>query len=258
MLIDGMQVAEGSPIGNLTVASGTSFPDNPNLGELFFNTTIGALCIHNGADWKTISVLTAAGKIDVALLSSEVATLVGGKIQNSHLPALAITDTYVVGSQAAMLALSAAETGDVAVRTDLNKSFILKGASYSTLADWQELLAPGLQVLTGLPYDISFPVFDKPTASEVVFRFRAARAFTLSSSGNLAVANAAATGSTTFIVAKNGTQIGTVVFAAAGTTATCTITQTSFAIGDKMTVTAPGTADATLADIDFSFIASLN
>jgi hypothetical protein len=65
-----------------------------------------------------------------------------GKLLSAQLPALAITDTFVVNSQAAMLALSTAETGDVAVRTDVSKSFILKGTTYSTLADWQELLTP--------------------------------------------------------------------------------------------------------------------
>ena len=40
-----------------------------------------------------------------------------------------------------MLALTA-EVGDICVRTDLNKSFILKVAGASTLANWQELLTP--------------------------------------------------------------------------------------------------------------------
>jgi len=65
-----------------------------------------------------------------------------GKLLSAQLPSITVTDTFVVASQAAMLALSTAETGDVAVRTDVNKSFILKGTSYSTLADWQELLTP--------------------------------------------------------------------------------------------------------------------
>lgn len=66
----------------------------------------------------------------------------GGKINSSVLPALAITDTFVVATQVAMLALSTAEVGDIAVRTDLNKSFILKTTGASVLANWQELLTP--------------------------------------------------------------------------------------------------------------------
>ena len=62
-----------------------------------------------------------------------------GKINPLHLPALAITDTFVVGSESEMLSL-VAEVGDVAIRTDLNKSFILCVSGASTLANWQELL----------------------------------------------------------------------------------------------------------------------
>lgn len=64
-----------------------------------------------------------------------------GKLNSSVVPAIAITDTFVVNSQSAMLALSA-QVGDVCVRTDLKKSFILKTAGASTLANWQELLTP--------------------------------------------------------------------------------------------------------------------
>ena len=64
-----------------------------------------------------------------------------GKINPSQLPALAITDTFVVASQVAMLALTA-EVGDIAVRTDLNKSYILRVTGATTLANWQELLTP--------------------------------------------------------------------------------------------------------------------
>lgn len=61
------------------------------------------------------------------------------KIASSYLPAIAIVNTFVVASQTAMLALTV-ETGDVAVRTDINKSFILAGTDPTILGDWQELL----------------------------------------------------------------------------------------------------------------------
>ncbi|QDQ27704.1 hypothetical protein FNU76_15845 [Chitinimonas arctica] len=68
-----------------------------------------------------------------------------GKIPAGQLPALAITDTFVVASEAALLALMA-EPGDVAIRTDLRRSFILRAAPAGTLANWQELLTPDNQV----------------------------------------------------------------------------------------------------------------
>ena len=64
-----------------------------------------------------------------------------GKLDASVLPAIAITDTFVVNSESAMLELDA-QVGDIAVRTDLQKSFILKAAPASTLLNWQELLNP--------------------------------------------------------------------------------------------------------------------
>jgi hypothetical protein len=74
--------------------------------------------------------------------ASGVATLdAGSKIPLAQLPATAITDTSVVISQAAMLALTA-QTGDVAVRTDISTSFILTAEPASTLGNWQQLLSP--------------------------------------------------------------------------------------------------------------------
>ena len=71
-----------------------------------------------------------------------VATLdANSKIPTSQLPSLAISSTFVVASQSAMLDLEAQE-GDVAIRTDVSKSFILSSNSPSTLADWKELATP--------------------------------------------------------------------------------------------------------------------
>ena len=70
-----------------------------------------------------------------------------GLVPTHHLPALAITTTQVVNSQANMLALTA-QTGDVAVRTDVNKSFILTATPATTLGNWQELLTPTDSVLS--------------------------------------------------------------------------------------------------------------
>ena len=67
---------------------------------------------------------------------------VDGKLSPTQLPALAITDTFVVATQVAQLALIA-QRGDVAIRTDLGKSFILAVDDPTQLANWRELLATG-------------------------------------------------------------------------------------------------------------------
>jgi parallel beta-helix repeat protein len=94
---------------------------------------------------STISDFPTAVDARVAIqkgVANGIATLGSdNKVPSAQLPAIAITDTFVVASQAAMLALTA-EVGDIAVRTDLNKSFVLKTAGASTLGNWQELLTP--------------------------------------------------------------------------------------------------------------------
>lgn len=85
----------------------------------------------------TKNIGTSAGNV--------VAVESNGKIAETLLPAIAITDTFVVANQAAMLALTA-QVGDIAIRTDLNKTFILRAAGASTLANWEELKTPSSPV----------------------------------------------------------------------------------------------------------------
>jgi hypothetical protein len=74
--------------------------------------------------------------------ASGVATLdSGSKIPITQLPALAITSTSVVASQAAMLALTAQE-GDVAIRSDEKKTYILSTSDPTQLANWLWLQTP--------------------------------------------------------------------------------------------------------------------
>lgn len=94
------------------------------------------------------------GLIATAIQSSEkaaangVATLdAGGKLLTSQLPPLAITSTFVVANEVAQLALTVQE-GDVAVRSDENKSYIALNATNGSMGDWQVLLTPTDAVLS--------------------------------------------------------------------------------------------------------------
>ena len=94
-----------------------------------------------------ISALGTAAQADTGTAAGNVPVLDGsGILPVSILPALAITDTYEVASQAAMLAL-AAERGDIAIRSDLNKCYVLAAEPASTLANWKELKTPSAAVL---------------------------------------------------------------------------------------------------------------
>jgi hypothetical protein len=65
-----------------------------------------------------------------------------GLLPTAHLPPLAINDTFVVASQAALLAL-VAQPGDMAIRTDNGRTYVLAADPPATLGNWKEVLAAG-------------------------------------------------------------------------------------------------------------------
>lgn len=76
-------------------------------------------------------------------ITNGVATLGSdGKIPASQLPAIAIKETFTVANQSAMLALSA-QRGDMAIRTDNGRTYVLASDSPAVLADWKEITASG-------------------------------------------------------------------------------------------------------------------
>ncbi|MEY2760298.1 MAG: hypothetical protein RLZZ96_198 [Bacteroidota bacterium] len=97
------------------------------------------------------SALTSglALKIDASQkgAANGVATLNAlGIIPSNQLPPVTLSSTNVVGSDAAMTALSSATVGSIAVRTDANKNYVLSALPASTLANWVELLTPAAPV----------------------------------------------------------------------------------------------------------------
>lgn len=81
----------------------------------------------------TKNVGTAAGNIPI--LGSD------GKLSDSVIPAIAISESHTVASEHEMLAL-AAQVGDIAIRTDGAGTWILKQTPASTLANWVQLKSP--------------------------------------------------------------------------------------------------------------------
>ena len=90
---------------------------------------------------------TSASKNVGTTIGNVVEVLASGKIDENLLPALAITQVYEASKQSEMLAL-VAQTGDVAIRSDENKSYILKQLPASTLANWVLLRTPTDLVLS--------------------------------------------------------------------------------------------------------------
>ena len=84
-------------------------------------------------------------KIDLTQKAANngVATLGNdGKIPSNQIPAVSFQSATVVSSQAAMLGLSSAVAGSIAIRTDVSRNFVLSALPASTLSNWIELATP--------------------------------------------------------------------------------------------------------------------
>lgn len=122
-------------------------------------------------------------------------------------------------------------------------------------------------VITASPsyYDVPMGIAGVPTASQVVGQFVAVRTinFAANFAGSAGYATAAATSSNTFTINRirsgTTTAIGTVVYAAGGTSpsflTTGSTTQQIIA-GDILQAVAPSTADATLSNATFTLLGS--
>ena len=164
--VPGLALKENAANKSTTTTLGTSnvlFPTQ-NAVKTYVDTAIaGATIVDADANTKgkiqlagdlagTAAAPTVPGlalKLDASLagVPNGIATLnSAGIIPANQLPPISVASTNVVGSQAAMLALSNATVGSIAVRTDLNKNFILSTAGPSVLANWIELLTPGAPV----------------------------------------------------------------------------------------------------------------
>ena len=127
----GVYLKENTPI---PASTGKSFVTYDTKGLVTGGTAITATDSQLvKGDGSGVSIGTGSGNIPVLNGS--------GKLADSVIPSIAITDTFVVATQEAMLALTA-QVGDVAIRTDVMKSFILQTSPATTVGNWQELKTP--------------------------------------------------------------------------------------------------------------------
>jgi len=77
MLVDVLDLIEGSDINNLVVDSGAAFPSTPNAGELFYKTTTTAgLYVYDGSNWNQAGA--GGGLFGVGASGARGQTGVGG------------------------------------------------------------------------------------------------------------------------------------------------------------------------------------
>ncbi len=168
----------------------------------------------------------------------------GAGVTNLVVETVTTLPAVVVGDKARLLYLSTAY------------SSYSVGLYYNDGTNWVMVQPYSVPVA---PYDVGSCVIGKPDAGATVAVIAVVRAFTIPSNftGSSAKAGVAATAPATFTVNKNGSSIGTFAFAASGTTGTFSGAGATFAAGDVISVVAPGTQDATLANIAFTIAGNL-
>lgn len=148
--IAGKSLISDSEISRLSTLSNYTHPANYPASIITQDSSNRFVTDAEKASWnaKQSSLgYTAENSINKNAANGYAGLGADGKLISSQLPSITVNDTFVIASHAEMLALTV-QTGDVAVRTDLNKSFILKGTNPAVLSDWQELLTPTSDVTT--------------------------------------------------------------------------------------------------------------
>lgn len=179
----------------------------------------------------------------------------GGSIADAKSVAVSFKGTQPSSVSAYLDRLASVAQGDILYRNATEWVRLAAGTAGQVL---QTQGAGANPQWTSLIHDI--PTFYPGVlgASSLLYRGKLARAVTFPANfaGSYFDASANATASTVFDVQKNGSSIGTVTIGAGTTTATFATSggvAISFAAGDRLTVVAPASPDATLADAAITF-----
>lgn len=110
-----------------------------------------------------------------------------------------------------------------------------------------------------LTYDLLMSFSGKPDADEVLARVEASRAFTVAAAlaGTQASSGTAPTAQAVVTLKKNTVAFGTVTYETSGSVTLASASGATFAAGDLLTVHAPASQDATLADLSISLAGAL-
>jgi hypothetical protein len=206
----------------------------PNAGWLVYNVADTTFYVYSGSAWAALAAggsSTLAGDTDVLLTSpanNDVLTYETSSTKWKNKPPVTGVTAFTGLSD---VPASYTSAGGKAVEVNTGATALV----FSTKPFDVAVLAPGVG-----------------TNSQILLRVKLARAVTFPASATLsqATASAAATGSTTFTLKKNGSSFATVNYAASASSGTWTQASDSvFAAGDLLEIDGPATADATLADV---------
>ncbi len=116
------------------------------------DSTATGRSVLTAADAAAARTAIGAGTSNLAIGTTGTTAMVGnktfafseitGSLSTAQVPPLAINETFAPADQAAMLALTA-QRGDIAIRVDNGKTYVLSTDSPGTLADWKQITAVG-------------------------------------------------------------------------------------------------------------------
>lgn len=187
----------------------------------------------SGASGYTLTIANNGTNVDTAATLINFINATSISTSGHH-----VTVTLPTGGASTYAALT-----DVAVSSLQNKQL---AAWNSGTSKWNNIDAP---------YNVGAFAAGVLGPSELFFAHAFPYAVEIASSApnSQAVAHTAATGSTTVTINKNGSSIGTIAWASSGTVGVFTFASSvTFAAGDVISLVAPSSADATLADISIT------
>ena len=126
----------------------SQFATNDKAAQGYVDKAITADSVTGNVNASQITGLGTAATKDVGVASGNIPTIgEDGKLDAGILPSIAITDTFEADSETAMTELKA-QKGDICVRSDVNKTYILKQEPATEAANWVVLKTPTDAVLS--------------------------------------------------------------------------------------------------------------
>ena len=152
------------------------------------------------------------------------------------------------GTTAAKPAPGPTNNGYIYFDTDLNQLQRSNGTA------WENIGSSGSGGSGNNYYDIPCSIPGYPAESQIMLMVVAVRAFTVAATGHKIKALTLPTNAASFPCKKNGTTFGTITLETDGAIILTGFSETTFVIGDYLTVESPSISDATMQDIGITLI----